>query len=84
MQNISPSTIKSFFEWVLSQRRGKDGRRLGGVRSEDSLRTYYKHFRQVCETVTGVELGGVHNNKAFKRKVWRVSNSPFHRPYHPN
>jgi hypothetical protein len=71
MGNITPRTIKAFFNWLLNQRRGKGGRRVKGVKSESSLSTYYKTFRLVCERETGTKIG--EGDKGFNRKVNRVS-----------
>jgi hypothetical protein len=68
MQTISHRTLKAFFDWLLNQRRGKGGRRLKGVKSSDSLGTYWKVFRLVHERATGSKIDGKLN-----RKMHRVS-----------
>jgi hypothetical protein len=71
IEDITPRSIKAFFDWVLNQCRGKAGRRGKGVKSEDSLGTYYKVFWQVCQRATSTKIGGEHNNKGFNRMMPR-------------
>ena len=56
MQELTPHTVMAFFAWLLNQRRGKGGRKVKGLRSEDSLGTYYKYFRLACERATGRKI----------------------------
>ena len=58
MQNIFYRTLKAFFDWMLNQRRGKGGKRLKGVKSSNSLGTYWKVFRLVFERATGSKIDG--------------------------
>jgi len=68
MQAISHRTLKAFFDWLLNQRRGKGGRRTKGVRSSDTLGTYWKVFRLVYERATDEKING-----KTTRKMHRVS-----------
>jgi hypothetical protein len=68
MQAISHRTLKAFFDWMLNQRRGKDGRKLAGIKSANTLGTYWKVFRLVHERATGEKIKGKIN-----RKMHRVS-----------
>lgn len=68
MQTISHRTLKAFFDWLLNQRRGKGGRRIKGVKSSNSLGTYWKVFRLVYERATDEKIGG-----KTTRKMHRVS-----------
>src|SRR5436190_23599087 len=63
MQAISRRTLKAFFDWMLNQRRGKDGRRLAGIKSANTLGTYWKVFQLVHERVTGEKIEGKINRK---------------------
>lgn len=53
MRELTPQVVKAFFAWLLNQRRGKGGRRVKGLESEDSMKTYYKYLRLACERATG-------------------------------
>jgi hypothetical protein len=70
MQELTPYTVKAFFTWLLNQRRGKGGRRLKGLGSEDSMRTYYKYLRLACERETGRKV--FDSQKGPDRMVRRV------------
>ena len=48
-QRIDVHKLYAFFNWVLNQRRGKDGRRRQGLKYRSSLETYWKIFRLVYE-----------------------------------
>lgn len=68
MKCISLSVVNSFFDWLLNQKHGKGGRRARGVRSANTLGTYWKVFRLVYERATGEKIKGTIN-----RKIHRVS-----------
>jgi hypothetical protein len=70
MQAISRRTLKAFFDWMLNQRRGKGGRRLAGIKSANTLGTYWKVFRLIHERATGKKIKGKIN-----RKMYRVSSA---------
>ncbi|KAF4480421.1 hypothetical protein CGGC5_v011005 [Colletotrichum fructicola Nara gc5] len=46
---ISTRLLHTFFDWFLSQKVGKDGRKKRGIRKKSSLGTYWKVFRLVYE-----------------------------------
>ncbi|OJD22915.1 hypothetical protein ACJ73_05741 [Blastomyces percursus] len=48
-RRIDVNKLYTFFNWVLNQRRGKDGRRRQGLKYLSSLDTYWKIFRLVYE-----------------------------------
>jgi hypothetical protein len=75
MQAISHRTLKAFFDWMLNQRRGKGGKRLKGVKSSNSLGTYWKVFRLVYERATGSKIDG--NTTRKMHRVSRISSIPF-------
>jgi hypothetical protein len=70
---VTHRTLKPFFDWLLNQRRGAGGRRLKGVKSSESLGTYWKVFRLVYERATGEKVNG-----KTTRKMHRVSDTPFY------
>lgn len=51
-------TLHTFFDWLLGRQRGKGGRKLRGTKTESSLGTYWKVFRQVYERATDAKLDG--------------------------
>ncbi|KAI9765782.1 MAG: hypothetical protein M1839_005382 [Geoglossum umbratile] len=66
MRDISLRVINTFFDWLLNQRRGKGGRRVRGVRSANTLGTYWKVFRLVHERATGEKIRGEINRKIHR------------------
>ncbi|CAG8982679.1 hypothetical protein HYALB_00000958 [Hymenoscyphus albidus] len=66
MQAISLSTLRAFFDWMLNQRRGKGGRRLAGIKSANTLGTYWKVFRLVHEKAVGEKIEGKINRKMHR------------------
>jgi hypothetical protein len=71
MQDLTPYAVKAFFAWLLNQRRGKGGRRVKGLRSEDRIGTYYKYLRLACERATGGKI--LYGSKMLDRMARRVS-----------
>jgi hypothetical protein len=71
MRKLTPHTVKAFFTWLLNQRRGKGGRKVKGLGSEDSMGTYYKYLRLACERATGGKI--FDGQKGPDRMVRRVS-----------
>ena len=57
-EDITLRLLDSFFDWMLSQRVGEDGRRLRGIRKKSTLETYWKVYRLVYERATGSKIGG--------------------------
>ncbi|KAF2676861.1 hypothetical protein K458DRAFT_379389 [Lentithecium fluviatile CBS 122367] len=70
---VSVGTLHTFFDWLLSQRRGKGGRIRRGTKLASSLGTYWKVFRLVYERATTVKLDGKLNRSMHKvlRKLAR-------------
>lgn len=57
----------TFLDWVLNLRRGKDGRRLPGIKCKSSLDTFWKVFRLVYERETSNKI-----TKQMNRQMRRV------------
>jgi hypothetical protein len=55
---ISLRSLYNFFDWLLSQRRGKGGRKRRGTKLASSLGTYWKVFRLVYERAIGAKIDG--------------------------
>ncbi|KAH8585592.1 hypothetical protein B0O99DRAFT_696323 [Bisporella sp. PMI_857] len=66
MQAITRRTLKAFFDWMLNQRRGKGGRRLAGIKSANTLGTYWKVFRLVYERAIGEKIDGKLNRNMHR------------------
>lgn len=64
LRDIQLRIVKSFFDWLCNQRRGKGGRRVQGVRSANTLGTYWKVFRLVYERETDEKIPGKFNRQA--------------------
>jgi len=63
---VSQSLLRSFFDWILSQRTGKGGRRRRGTKYKSSLGTYWKLYRLVYERATGDKINGKVNRGMHK------------------
>lgn len=48
-QQLDYRVLYTFFDWMLNQRRGKNGRRRQGIKRKSALNTYWKNFRTVYE-----------------------------------
>jgi hypothetical protein len=57
-QTVHAGLLYSFFDWLLSQRTGKGGRRKRGTKYKSSLGTYWKLYRLVYERATSEKLDG--------------------------
>jgi len=57
-QNVDAGILKSFFDWLLAQKRGKNGRRKCGTKYKSSLNSYWKQYRLVYERATNEKLNG--------------------------
>ncbi|KAI3532108.1 C2H2 finger domain-containing protein [Colletotrichum abscissum] len=68
--NISLSLMYNFFDWVLSQKVGKDGRKKRGTKKKSSLGTYWKVFRLVFERAVGKKINQK-LNRSMHRQVLR-------------
>lgn len=60
-QTLKSGNLYSFFDWLLSQKIGKGGRRRRGTKHKSSLGTYWKLFRLVYERATGDKINGQMN-----------------------
>jgi len=60
-QTVHAGLLYSFFDWLLSQKTGKRGRRKRGTKHKSSLGTYWKLYRLVYERATGQKLNGQMN-----------------------
>lgn len=64
---ISMPILYNFLEWALNLRRGKNGRRLPGIKCKSSLDTFWKVFRLVYERSTSNRI-----DKQMNRRMRRV------------
>ncbi|KAK1658505.1 C2H2 finger domain-containing protein [Colletotrichum godetiae] len=55
-ETLSITLLKNFFDWYLSQKVGKDGRKRSGIKKKSSLATYWKIFRLVFERAMGERI----------------------------
>jgi hypothetical protein len=69
LQNITLNIIHGFFDWLLNQKRGKNGRRMRGTKHKSSLGTYWKVFRLMYERATGDKIGGQVNRSMHKVSI---------------
>ena len=70
---LSTRQLYNFFDWILNQKVGKDGRKKRGIKKKSSLGTYWKVFRLVFE-------------RAMEEKIHPKLNRSMHRvvlPPHP-
>jgi hypothetical protein len=51
-EEISIKLLYSFFDWLLNQQRGKNGRKRRGTKYASSLGKYWKVFHLVYESAT--------------------------------
>ncbi|KAF2676663.1 hypothetical protein K458DRAFT_180019 [Lentithecium fluviatile CBS 122367] len=75
---VSIATLHTFFDWLLSQHRGKGGRKRWGTKHASSLGTYWKVFRLVYERATNAKLvakmnRSMHKNRAFAKTTLYLS-----------
>ncbi|PMB71342.1 hypothetical protein BM221_003809 [Beauveria bassiana] len=68
--NASPSyalsILHTFFKWKLSQKLGKDGRKLKGIKKKSSLETYWKIFRLYFSREVGEKINLVISRNMHK------------------
>jgi len=57
-QTVYAGLLFSFFDWLLSQKKDKRGRRKPGTKHKSSLGTYWKLYRLVYERATGEKIDG--------------------------
>ncbi|KAK2051368.1 C2H2 finger domain-containing protein [Colletotrichum caudatum] len=55
-ETLSGTLLKNFFDWYLSQKVGKDGRKRSGIKKKSSLATYWKIFRLVFKKAIGERI----------------------------
>ncbi|KAK1973628.1 C2H2 finger domain-containing protein [Colletotrichum cereale] len=55
-ETLSVGILYNFFDWYLSQKVGKDGRKRSGIKKKGSLGTYWKIFRLVFERAMGERI----------------------------
>ncbi|KAH1913545.1 hypothetical protein KXW47_005429, partial [Aspergillus fumigatus] len=67
LERVSVPILFTFLDWLLNLRRGKNGRRLPGVKCKSSLDTFWKVFRLVYENETSNKIG-----KQMNRQMRRV------------
>ncbi|CAI7565337.1 unnamed protein product [Penicillium viridicatum] len=68
---LSVGILYTFLDWALNLRRGKNGRRLPGIKRKSSLETFWKVFRLVFERATS---GKIENR--MNRQIRRVRIPP--------
>ncbi|KAJ5086714.1 hypothetical protein NUU61_008021 [Penicillium alfredii] len=66
-QRLSIPILYNFLDWVLNLRRGKNGRKVPGIKCKSSLDTFWKVFRLVYEKTTSDKIG-----KQMNRQMRRV------------
>ncbi|KAH0419558.1 hypothetical protein CcaCcLH18_14355 [Colletotrichum camelliae] len=64
---ISLGLLYNFFDWFLSQKVGKDGRKKRGIKKKSSLGTYWKVFRLVFERAVGDKIDQKLNRNLAKK-----------------
>jgi uncharacterized protein YehS (DUF1456 family) len=67
LERVSVPILFTFLDWVLNLRRGKNGRRLPGVKCKSSLDTFWKVLRLVYENETSNKI-----RKQMNRQMRRV------------
>jgi hypothetical protein len=70
LQNLNYGMAKGFFTWTCTQKTGVGGRRLQGLKSANSLKQYWKFFREVYWRETKNRIEDV-----LKRKMANVCRS---------
>jgi len=65
-EGISVGRLRSFFDWLLNQKIGKNGRNKRGIKKKSSLETMWKLFRLVFEREVGEKLEAKMNRKMHK------------------
>ncbi|KAJ5974897.1 hypothetical protein N7481_008604 [Penicillium waksmanii] len=69
---ISIPILYNFLDWTLNLRRGKNGRRLPGIKCKSSLDTFWKVFRLVYERSTSKKIGN-QMNRQMRRVIRRLA-----------
>ncbi|KAJ5015542.1 hypothetical protein K4K57_012998 [Colletotrichum sp. SAR 10_99] len=55
-ESLDINLIYNFFDWVLCQKVGKDGRRMRGVKKISALNTYWKYFLVAYNIAVGHKI----------------------------
>lgn len=55
-KTLTVQVCHTFLEWVLNQKRGKDGRLLKGIKVQSSFHTFWKVFRLVYERANSQKI----------------------------
>jgi hypothetical protein len=63
---VSLKTLNFFFNWLLSEREGNNGRKICGTKFASSLGTYWKVFRLVYERNTCQKINGKLNRSMHR------------------
>ncbi|CAG8891316.1 unnamed protein product [Penicillium egyptiacum] len=71
-RRLSIPILYSFLEWALNLRRGKNGRRLPGIKCKSSLDIFWKVFRLVFERSTSKKIGN-QMNRRMRRVIRRLA-----------
>ncbi|KXX77138.1 hypothetical protein MMYC01_207556 [Madurella mycetomatis] len=65
-ESVSLGSLYNFFDWLLGQKAGKNGRKKRGTKKSSSLGTYWKVYRLVYERATGAKLDAKLNRKMHR------------------
>ncbi|KAK3332197.1 hypothetical protein B0T19DRAFT_397983 [Cercophora scortea] len=65
-ESVSLGSLYNFFDWLLGQKAGKNGRKKRGTKKSSLLGTYWKVFRLVYERATGAKLDAKLNRKMHR------------------
>ncbi|KAK4148490.1 C2H2 finger domain protein [Chaetomidium leptoderma] len=71
-ESVSVKLLYMFFDWLLNQKQGKNGRQLRGTKKKSSLETYWKMFRLVYERAMTQKLDAK-LNRQMHRALRRVA-----------
>ncbi|CEO59611.1 hypothetical protein PMG11_04283 [Penicillium brasilianum] len=71
-QKLSIAILHTFLDWALNLRRGKNGRRLPGIKRKSSLETFWKVFRLVFERATSEKIGS-QMNRQMRRVIRKLA-----------
>ncbi|KAK0726751.1 hypothetical protein B0T26DRAFT_747161 [Lasiosphaeria miniovina] len=65
-ESVSLGSLYNFFDWLLGQKAGKNGRKKRGTKKSSSLGTYWKVYWLVYEKPTGAKLDAKLNQKMHR------------------
>ncbi|KAK1989918.1 C2H2 finger domain-containing protein, partial [Colletotrichum falcatum] len=71
-KKLPAKTLYTFFNWYLSQKEGKGGRRRSGVKKQSSLKTYWKNFRLAFEQATGMGIASK-QGRSMRNAIGRLA-----------